>query len=137
MEGDLRLAEPVERSVTIGLKHTVTVVGLVQYCLNGNLSTVCVSSSGKWGENEVEVACRQLGYQGIRNFLKLVYKRTNYAAGYSELIKCLDDSRHFVTLTCPGSEVSDLQQCGVMEVEDCDCDLSQTAHLVAECRKGS
>ena len=68
VDGDLRLAEPVERSVTTGLEHTVTVVGPVQYCLNGNLSTVCVSSSGRWGENEVEVACRQLGYQGIRNF---------------------------------------------------------------------
>ena len=39
----------------------------------------------------------------------------------------------FVTLNCSNSEVSNLQECGVMEVEDCSC---PTSHARISCNKG-
>ena len=42
----------------------------------------------------------------------------------------------FVSLNCPNSEVSNLQECGVMAVWDCLCDPDQT-HVKVNCGKGN
>ena len=54
--GDLRIEQCNETAERIE--------GFVQYCWNGNWSTVCAMDPGRWGSNETSVACRQLGYQG-------------------------------------------------------------------------
>ena len=59
-----------------------------------------------------------------------------YNAGVSQInLNCSHiPDQHFVTLDCPNSEVSNLQECGVMAVSTCDC--SQTVprpHATATC----
>ena len=55
VSGDLRLEE-------VGQSNQQWILGLVEYCLNSNWSTVCTNSPGRWGPNETVVTCRQLGY---------------------------------------------------------------------------
>ena len=59
VSGDLRLVE-------IGQSNQQWIVGFVEYCMDGNWSTVCTNSPGRWGPNETVVTCRQLGYRGKR-----------------------------------------------------------------------
>ena len=56
VSGDLRLKE-------IGEMHHMAIYGFIQYCWNGNWSTVCTRSPGSWGAREAAAACKQLGYE--------------------------------------------------------------------------
>ena len=42
----------------------------------------------------------------------------------------------FVELNCPSSPVSNLQECGVIEVEGCDCG-DRLVHAKVTCGKGN
>ena len=131
---DLRL-EVSESSLSI-------VSGIVQYCLNNHWSTVCTSSpAGAWGMNEAQVACRQLGYQGnvdegsITGDGFMIHDAGDDSQSDSGCLSTT--SSHFITLNCPNSEVSNLQECGVMEVEGCDCTTKGTGHARVDCVKGT
>ena len=49
---------------------------------------------------------------------------------------CLNNSTAFVELNCPSSPVSNLQECGVMEVEGCPCG-QRLVHAKVDCGKGN
>ena len=90
--------------------------------------------------NEAQVACRQLGYQG--NVDECSVKGDGFMIhdagdGSQSDSGCLSTtSPPFVKLNCPNSEVSNLQECGVMAVEDCDCTTKGTGHARVDCVKG-
>ena len=44
-------------------------------------------------------------------------------------------SSPFVTLNCPNNEVSNLQECEVMEVEGCDCTVGTNSYATVTCLK--
>ena len=119
-----------------------TVSGFVQYCLNNHWSTVCTSSlAGAWGMNEAQVACRQLGYQGNVNEGSITgdgFMIHDVGDDSQSDSGCLSaTSPRFVKLNCPNSEVSNLQECGVMTVEDCVCTVKRTEHARVDCVKGT
>ena len=41
----------------------------------------------------------------------------------------------FITLNCPDTEVSNLQECGVMDMEDCDSTLGINSYAAVTCLK--
>ena len=110
---------------------------IVQYCLNGEWRWLC-PSGGVWQVREALVACRQLGYEGMVNYISRAKQFSSIkhqldTGGTPSHSSTASNDRHFFRLAraCTGSE-SSIENCGgVMEITTC------SRYGTLECKPGN
>ena len=135
MDGDLRIELPALFDTADEIE------AFVQYCSRTTWSRIVLCASNQGISNINQVACGQLGYQGMASKISnmKIFKYINHNAGVfskraDSSVSTSTPPLNFISLNC-SSGVTNVQECEVMVVDECPGTL--TAHANINCDKGT